>query len=395
MQENQVNVIDEFEDSLADMDQSQIDEFSQDVMAYDRFVVLPKKELNNFCRIVEPLTKVSNDEYGKSVFISSLDKDTVELRYVNTPYVVCYKIVNKSSKVISSFSVSVAVLKKLVTNTFASLVFVEQDGEISIAVCGSLLYVETKPLSKSFYEIPRLATSNSIDKEVAGFVFKKAGAVLSLSDRASEKVIVIKDGNAIFNTGFFVSKIKSPFGDSDNFVVWQIVASILGVLSEVTKSQFLYSIEKDNDDQYKLVVNTDGVIYCELPIGYGTKVDEFYSPVVESLLNFEASIRVVNDSIIHLISLVKSVDYLSDIVTISFDKSVMKFVVYNTSMTKPSNYEFPMIEGTPDKVGEMKLNADVLKSFLEITSLDVQYAFNNDGLGIANDHGKFLIRSNN
>lgn len=387
------DILDEFEESLAEMDQTQIDEFSKEAMNYDEFIVLSKKDLTNFCRVVEPLTKASVDEYGKSAYICPIDKDTVELRYTNTPYVVCHKVANKSNKLMKPFAVSVSTLKKLVTNAFASLVFVQSENEVSIAVCGSLLYVETKPLSEQFYQIERLKADKTLDKEKAAFVFRKAGSVLSLSDRASEKVIVVHNGYANFNTGFFVAKVGTPFAEDAEFVIWQMVANILAIFADISKVGINYDVV-EGEEADKLVVSCDGQFYCELPVGKREKVEEFYSPVVDQLLNFDADIRVVNDSIIHLIGLVKSVDYLSDIVTISFEKSMMKFVIYDTAMTKPSVYEFPIIEGSPKVLGEMKLNADVLKTFLEITSLDVKYCYNQDGLGINNELGQFLIRKN-
>ena len=113
--------MDSFESSIADMDSNQIDEFSEN-LDYEKFIVLAKKDLTNFCRIVEPLTKITVDEYGKSVQIMSVDKDTVELKYINNPYIVSMRFANKSGKQISTFYITVSNLKKLVTNAYTSLV---------------------------------------------------------------------------------------------------------------------------------------------------------------------------------------------------------------------------------------------------------------------------------
>ena len=114
--------MDSFESSIVDMDSNQIDEFSEN-LDYEKFIVLAKKDLTNFCRIVEPLTKITVDEYGKSVQIMSVDKDTVELKYINNPYIVSMRFANKSGKQISTFYITVSNLKKLVTNAYTSLVF--------------------------------------------------------------------------------------------------------------------------------------------------------------------------------------------------------------------------------------------------------------------------------
>ena len=55
----------ELENSISGMEQ--VDEFNTSI-DYDNFIVLAKKDLANFCRVVEPLTKQSIDEYGKCVY---------------------------------------------------------------------------------------------------------------------------------------------------------------------------------------------------------------------------------------------------------------------------------------------------------------------------------------
>ena len=63
----------------------QVDEFNEHI-SYDRFVVLDKKELANFCRVVDPFTKFANDDYGKSVLIKSINTDLAEISYVRRLY---------------------------------------------------------------------------------------------------------------------------------------------------------------------------------------------------------------------------------------------------------------------------------------------------------------------
>lgn len=374
------------EESLALMDETEIDEFNTS-MDFDKFIVLNKKEVSNFCRIVEPLTKASIDDYGKSVFVTCIDTDTVELRYFNNPYVVCAKVSNKSNKIVKDFAVTVANLKKLVTNAFASIILVEEDNDINIALCESLLYLETKPLKASQYDFQREVPEDSIDKELATYSFKKIGAVLSCTDRASEKVAVIKGNHINFNTSVFTSKSKSPFGESSDFVLYKQVSDVIGNLAEITKVALKYKISDG-----KIIVDCDGRVYCEMPIGTEDKVNDFLSPTAELVLKFDANISVINDTFLRLVSIVKSLDYLSDIVTISFDKECMKLVITTTNQSKSSTYKFSIVEGAPDIIGDMKLTVNVLQIFLQIVGADVKYSFSENGLGIKNELGNFLIR---
>ena len=127
-----------FEDQIMNMDDHEVGEFSADKFDYKNYIFLHKKDILNFCRIVEPLTKMSVDEYGKSVLIKSVNKDTVLMSYVNSTYVVEMTLANKSEKEVAPFALSIANLKKITNNAFASLVLVQQEQGMFLAVCGSL-----------------------------------------------------------------------------------------------------------------------------------------------------------------------------------------------------------------------------------------------------------------
>ena len=144
---------------------NQVDEFNEG-MNYDRFIVLSKKDITNFCRVVEPLTKQAIDDYGKSVHVRCVGEDKVELVYVNTPYLVSSVVPNKSTKQVSEFTIAVSTLKRLVTQAFASLVLVENDGEMNIALCESLLYLETKPLAAEEYLLRRRKLQTPLTRRV-------------------------------------------------------------------------------------------------------------------------------------------------------------------------------------------------------------------------------------
>lgn len=374
------------ENAISDVELNEFDEFNANV-DFDKFIVLSKKELANFCRMVEPLTKASIDDYGKSVFIKCIDDSNVEIRYFNNPYVLTLRVDNKSGKQISSCAVSFNTFKKLITSAFASIILVEQDNEIYISLCESLLYLETKPLKEELYNLDKHVTEHVLDREISCFNFKKLSSIFSCTERASEKVVVVKDNNCIFNTGIFVARSKSPFLDNVNCVLYKQSVDILGIISEISKVSVKYSLA-DNI----LYVSCDDVFYCELPIGSEEKINDFLSPATNNLLSFDANISIINDNLLRLISIVQSLDYLSDIVTIEFTKKDMNFKISTNNQSKTSVYTFPFVEGTAEVEGEMKLTTSVLKIFLQIVGSDVSYNFNSTGLCIKNEFGKFLLR---
>lgn len=364
---------------------NQVDEFNEG-MNYDKFIVLSKKDITNFCRVVEPLTKQAIDDYGKSVHVRCVGEDKVELVYVNTPYLVSSVVPNKSTKQVSEFTIAVSTLKRLVTQAFASLVLVENDGEMNIALCESLLYLETKPLAAEEYLFEKKETPDTIDKEGALYTFKKIGASLALTERASEKVVVVDGTNVNFNTGVFVAKSKSPFSTDQKFVLYKQVSDIIATLAEFTKVSMQYGIEDDI-----LTIQSEG-FYVQCQVGGEDKVKEFTSEAAEAALKFEASVTIINDNLLRIITVVKNLDYLSDIVALEFTDKAILLKISNAANTKSSAYTFNIMEGKPSQTGEMKVTTDVLKLFLSIVGTDCKYDMTTVGMAIQTAEGKFIIR---
>lgn len=371
------------EEQISNMEQ--IDEFNSSI-DYDKFIVLSKKDLANFCRAVEPLTKQSIDDYGKSVFFHCLDNDTVQLSYINRPYFIEQVVPNKSGKQVKDFAISVSTLKKLVCQAFSTLILVEQDNEINIALCESLLYLETKPLNYAEYQIEKKETPKDIDTEAALYVFKKIGASLTLTERASEKVIVVKDSTVNFNTGVFAACAKSPFSGEERFVLYKQVSDIIAIFAELGKTNLHYGLDGE-----VFVLRTEG-FYAELLVGDDEKVKEFSSPTAEANLSFNASVELINDNLLRIITIAGGLEYLSDIVTLDFSKEAMTLIINNQNNTKQSNYTFNIVAGAPEEFGTMKVTIPVLKLFLSIVGAECKYSFTSAGLGIETPDGKFIIR---
>lgn len=386
----EAKVVGDLESGLEAIDSFDSEEFNSGLSNYEKFIVLPKRELSNFIRAVEPLTKATVDQYGKSVLVSCVDKDTVELRYSNKPYRVSMKIPNKSQKFVDNFCIEVALLKRLIAEQYASVVIVQTGDTYNLSIFDSLLFLETKKLEESEYIFDKQELTNSIDKELGQYNFRKLGSVLATSDRASERIIVIKEKEAIYNVGVFSAKVKSPFNENCNILLFKPVVDLLAVLMELAKVDIKYKVHEDGEVMY---LEADGLIYCEVPISID--IEQHYSPAALKSLDFDADIVIVNDSMIRLLALVKSLEYLSDVVTISFTDDSMKLTLHNQQMSKSSEYEFKITEGTVKEKGEMKVSASVVKIYFDVVGSDVKYHYNDTGLCMSNENGSFLIRRTN
>lgn len=385
--------INEFEESTGQGNTDSLNDFASDVK-YDKYIILPKRDILTFCRVIDPVTKLLNDEYGKLIYVKPIDSNRVELLYWNNPYRAGVVIENKSGKTVSPFLISVANLKKLTGSAFTSLVFVQENNQMNLLVCGALLYVETKDVATSFYRITQGRFEGTIDKTLAEFTFKKVGQIIACSERMSEKVMIVKNNQIVINTGFFVARVNSPFGQSEDFIMYKAVIDVLSILADISKSDLRWRYSVSEKDGGMLYISCDNNLYFELPTIGKEKIPEFYNPEVARILNFEANIVIVNDAILRLTSIVKLVDYLADSVSIEFGKRDIVLKIYSTDMSKSTSYKFPITEDVPSMTGEMRQNVNVVSTFLNLCGTDVKYSFNDDGLGVANKDGAFLIRRN-
>lgn len=372
-------------DERYNVDEQAYEEVNASDITYEKFVVLSKKELLNFCKVVEPLTKYSIDEYGRSVFIRCVGDEGMEFCYRNDPYKIVFKGTNRSGRRIADFDLSFGVLKKLLTISDASLVFVETDEGLSLSVCSSLIPLESHRLLSSQYEFKRVEGFQPFAKAEGAYAFRRVGAVLSLTDRASEKVAVVKDGAITFSTVTFTTRVKSPFAHEEEFIVFKQTSDVLGMITEIATSIGYYQ------EGSMLYICTEGA-YCELPVGSRERVREFLSPTTMNLLRFTPNIRIVNDNLLRVISTVNSLEFLSNMVGIECDARELRLIVSNVSHSRTSTFRYDIAEGRPEVTERLTVSTGVLRLFLSLVGADVCFSVNPNGIGIKNEYGVFLLR---
>lgn len=353
---------------------------------YDKCLVLNKKEVANFIRIVEPLTKACIDTYGRSIFIHCEGPDAVTLNFNNVPYLIKAKVSNHSGKMVRDFAVDVVTLRKLICSIPTSLIIVEQDNDLYLSFAGQLMIIESQSLMASQYDVDQKMATDTIDKEIAIQAFKNVSGILANSDRAFEKIAVLKKGQLYYNTGCFAACLASPFSGDVDMLVYKQVADAITTLCDISKDEVMYGIYD------KTLVVSSGSYYAEFPTQTGDKVNEFVSTSSNIALQFDANIEVVNDALEQLITIVRSLDYLSKNLTLRVSNLSMDFEVQLSNFSKSFTYSFPIASGRPDANGEMHLKADVLALFMKIVGKDIKYSFTQQGLGIENVYGRYLLK---
>lgn len=344
---------------------------------YERFIVIEKSDLTALVRLSNSLMKTVMDDYGRSLMFHC-DGDSIVIGYANKPYFMRNIVTNHSGSVVSDFFVSIPLLCKVLSSCGEYLVIVEKNDGVksvySFEVLGGLIYLETmQSLEESAYGFSIPATDQFIDMKAADFCFHSLSNIVALSERNSEKVIALKNGNAYFNATFFSAKVTSPFTGGEEFILYKSVSDILSVLTDVF-SEVRYSVNEN------MLALSSTNMSCLVPIGL--KVDDFYSPVVDSLLNFNADITFNNDQIVNLVNLVNGLDYLCDILSYDFLQSELNVTVYSRTFENKSVYNYPYLSGTASK-GTINVSAKILKVMYGCLNSSAKYTLTKDGLCVS------------
>lgn len=381
---------DSLEDAISEVQGDElIDEFTKN-LDYAEFLILSKKEISEFLRLVEPWSKVSVDNYGKSVRIWSVSSDTVSLQYVNSPTFLQSVVGNKSGKTMPDFFIRVDLLKKIVSESFASVVFVRENDEVNLALLNNLLYVETQNLKSAEYDykFPE-GKCLDLDLERGTFLFKKLSFALAATDRVAEKSIVIKDDKSYISTNAFVAEVDSPFSEAVSLVLFKPVVDTLGLMVGEAKTSAKVTV---NEAGSLLSIVVDGKTTAVVQVH--KNVDQFLNPRTQMLLNFKPNVCVENDSLLRLAQVVSSFDYLSSALSIAIEGDSMVVTVLSSDLSRKVKYSFSVTkEGDVDDV-EMKIGSDLLKNYLEFAGKVARYSLQESGLGLELVNGKFLILRN-
>lgn len=374
----------ELEQLEKELEEAEFEDDSQlQGLDYENFVILKKQEVLKFLRAVELWVKVSVDQYGKCVRIRSVSPEEVEFSYVNGTVKIQTKFVNRSGKQIPSYYIQISTLKRIVTETYSSLVLVHENNELNIALLDNILFVETLNLNDEEYseiEVPN--TTTKVDVETLALITKKLSFVLAATDRIAEKVVNFDEDRAYISTAVFAAKVKNPFTFGD-MSISKICLDLLGILTEVSKLTFNVAREEDN-----LVFEVDGLWRVVIPC---FKQDKVLISKSREVTEFEGTMEVSNESLAKLVDVVKSFEYLSEVLEFKVQDQ-LEVCVRSKDLTRKIPYKFPY-QGTPETTDEViRVSAAIVKPYLHLGSDSTRYAFTKHGWGLQTEWGELLIR---
>lgn len=377
----------ELEDELLEITQEDIEEDSFVVdLDYDEFLVLSKKDVSAFLRVVEPWTKVTVGLYGDCVQISSVDEGKVKLNYINHPMFATSTIANHSKKKIPTVYVNVAHLKRIVTESYASVILVWKDDSLNLSVASSLVYVETvqlQPLEYNEIVVPE-DHSNTLSPDIANTIFKKLNFALDVSDRASEQVVIFTNGASYLNTLAVAAKINQPFSEPIEGVFFKGVVAHLGTLLAMAKQPLMFHF-----DENFAHINLDNKIFTRVPIS--RDVSKFYHPQTEHFFQKTTEIKIVNDNLLKIASLVKAFDYLNKVIALTFLDQELTVTIMSHSLKRKDDIKFP-IQASSKVDASLQISSALLVPFLSVSGSDVSYGVNDMGLSVITEQGVLLLK---
>jgi len=381
-------------DDLSDLEDQLLNITTEDLetdsfvidLDYPEFIILSKKDVSEFLRVVEPWTKITVGLYGNCVRISSVGEAQVKLDYVNPPMFATSTIANHSKKAIPTVYIDIHYLKRIVTESYASVVLVWDKDSLNISVASSLVYIETVSLNDAEYAEIAIQEEypNTMNPDIANTIFKKLNFALEVSDRASEQVVVFTNGHSYLNTLSVAAKIQQPFSEPIEAVFFKGVVSHLSILLGIAKQPLMFCF-KDN----YAYINMDNKIFTRVPIS--NDVSRFWHTSTDQFFQLSTEIKVVNDNLLKIASLVKAFDFLNKVVQLTFLDEELTVTVMSHSLKRKDEIKFP-IQSSGKVDSSLQISSALLVPFLSVSGSDVSYGVNEMGLSVITEQGILLLK---
>ena len=353
---------------------------------YDRYVSIPKLEVQPVLRVLENLSKVSSDFYAKNLYISA-DPKTITLKYTNSPYQLEYHLENIAQKEFGPVAIPIIHIRRLLNSISTNLIFVEDQGSISVCLGENLLFVETLPFDEKYYDFKFDVCSESLDFAYMKEHLKSFTSLLSVTNNAAEKNLICKGQNSYFNAGAILGKARNFFGNHSVILSKTVVDSITALM-DVCESGVLMNLSEG-----KMTLEFTGLAKFEFPVITDEQTFEsFLSPLFLNSFKYENSALTSNESIRQLLSVVNVLDYFTSFVKLVFSSSCVTLQAFRKD-GEQVNYEFPYLDGKLDK-SEISVAIPVLLSVLSKSNSSTRYSTVLNNLVIDLGSVIYCIRSN-
>lgn len=353
---------------------------------YENYISIMKSEALPIMRVLDSLSKIASDSYAKNLCVSTEGKFII-FRYNNAPYLFEYRIENRTGHSIEAVSIPINHIRKLLNNVNTNLIFVQEGGQLNVCLGENLLFVETMPFDKKYYDFQFKECSEGLDLPYLKDHLRSFSALLSATNNASEKNLICKDGVSYFNAGAILGKAKSFFGQHQ-VVISKIVLDAVSALVDETKSGVLMSI-----DGSKMTLEFAGLAKCEFPVTTDPATfDTFLSPLFVDSFKYESSVLVVNESLKQLLQVINALDYFTSFVKLEFAEDKFTLTAHRKE-GGPVTYDFKYLDGKSSPAA-INVGIPVLLAVMGKANNNTKYSTVNGNLIVDLDTVVYCIRSN-
>jgi len=355
-------------------------------LPYECYITIPKGDVAPLFKVLESLSKVTNDMYGKSVYVEA-DAKNIIFRYNNDPYLFECRVDNYTQKPMKGFCISISNFRKLFNSVNSNLILVQEGGLLNVCLGDNLIFVETSAFEAKEYDFKFAECSESLDLAYCRGFLKDFVSLMSSSNNVAEKNVICKGGVSYFNAGAVMGKARSFFGDH-SIVVSKVVLDAIVHLSEGCKSgMFLHlegsemTLEFSKFARLRCPVITDEAVF-----------QQFMSPLFLQSFESRSSVLISNEALVQLLTVVNVMDFYTSFVKLDFGRKELQVTTYLREGA-PKVYSFPYFEGDLEPTS-LNVAIPLVMSVLSKTNLETKYSTVGGNLIVELPDVTYCVRSN-
>lgn len=359
---------------------------------YARYICIPKSMSSTLLVTLEKLGKMAASLSAKNVVVRST-QEKVLFVYDNTFYKFEFEVPNLTGLVLSEFCISIDHLKRFFSVASSYLTLVEEVESSAVRAAGfyvlvgnNLVFVETQQYDPMVYQLEWPEFTDELCGEYLAKGLAQFTSLLSLAERAPEKQLITSGGSSYINISSIFGRAKSFFGEGRECIINRVLVDCIGTLAAFDGSDVRASF---SDKNMSICFGTS----ARLLFAYttGAVVGRFMSPVFKDAFRYESTVHIDQSEFSGLLSLVSSLDYFANMVTVQFTPEQLQLTVHQQD-DKDMTYSFNYRDGSTNS-GTLVVPLDVLLGVLSNVTSDAAYSCNGNSLVIDTGQFVYCIRS--
>ena len=362
-------------------------------LPYECYLCIPKVVSSTLLTTLDKLGKMAASLQARNVVIRST-KENVLFVYDNTFFKFEFSLPNLTGHVLSDLCLSIDHLKKFfgIASSYLSIVELVNDTKLYgagkyVVVGRNLVSIDVQQFEVADYTFEWPEFTDTLDGSALASRLGSFTSLLSLAERAPEKQLITSEGQSYINIGSIFGRTKSFFGDSISCVVNRVLVDCISLLSAFDGSDVRALF--DNKRAFISFGTTAKLMFAYTT---GAAVGRLLSPVFRDSFKYDSVVHIDQSEFSSLLSLVSSLDYFADMVTMQFSDTQLTFTVHQKDEDKDMTYSFDYLDGTTQS-GTLVVPLQVLLGVLSLATRDAGYSCTGNNLIVDTGDFVYCVRS--